>query len=83
MVGDDGRARHELAAIINTPARTNDTWKIHSRIPKTDPIHLKVLVQRHRRLEAIDAKRLTELATVAALPLHPWPPSPSRQPTHH
>lgn len=56
----------------NTPAKIGDDWKIHSRIPKTDSIHLKALEQRHRRLDAINEKRRTELATVAALPHHPW-----------
>lgn len=56
----------------NTPARMGDTWKLYSRIPKTDPIHLKALEQRHRRLEAINSKRRTELTIIGGLPIHPW-----------
>ena len=61
---------------INTLAKIDDTWKIHSRIPRTDPIHLKALEQRRRRLDAINAKRISELAIVNALPRHPWATQP-------
>lgn len=53
-------------------------WDGSSKSRERDHLasHLKALEQRRRRLDAIDAKRLSELAIINALPRHPWATQP-------
>lgn len=56
----------------NTPARLADKFKIHTSIPSTDLIHLKLLQARAENIESLNKERAQAIAAVQQIPPHPW-----------